>query len=203
MVASRSEIGRGRRERTRAALVEGALRVFARLGPDAPSIDDFTSEAGVARGTFYNYFNSREDLLLAVATAAAEQIEADLAWQRGLPDAAERVSLHLRHYIRKAAADPVWGWAVVRMALLAAPLGTSMRDNLARDVDDGRATGRFAVPSAQLAYDIILGAGMMGMRSVLQGEANAAHAEVVAEAVLRALGVPDAAEVARRSSGAG
>lgn len=197
MVATRAEIGRGRRERTRAALVEAALRVFARLGPDAPTIDDVTAEAGVARGSFYNHFASWDALLVAVATAAVEQIEAELAPQRDLPDAALRVALHLRGYIRKAAADPVWGWAVVRMALLAAPFDSPMRDNLARDVADGMAAGRFAVASARLAYDLILGAGMMGMRSVLQGEAGPGHAEDVAEAVLRALGVADAARVAR------
>jgi AcrR family transcriptional regulator len=198
MVTTRAEIGRVRRERTRGALVDAALRVFARLGPDAPTIDDFTLEAGVARGTFYNYFDSREDLLVAVATAAADEIEAELAAQRTLTDAAERVAFHLRGYIRKAAAEPVWGWLVVRMALVAAPFGTAMRANLARDVADGIATGRFVVPSAQLACDLILGAGMMGMRSVLQGDADAAHAEAVAEAVLRGLGVPDAATIARR-----
>ncbi|WP_158287844.1 TetR/AcrR family transcriptional regulator [Falsiroseomonas bella] len=201
MVATRAEIGQGRRQRTRAALVEAALRVFARMGPEAPTVDDVTAEARVARGSFYNHFASWDALLLAVATAAVEQIEAELAGQRDLPDAAARVGLHLRGYIRKAAADQVWGWAVVRMALVAAPLGTAMRANLAQDVADGIATGRFTVASAQLAQDVILGAGMMGMRSVLQGEAGAEHADDVAEAVLRALGVGDAAAVARCGQG--
>jgi AcrR family transcriptional regulator len=198
MVATRAEIGRGRRERTRAALVEAALRVFARMGPEAPTIDHVAAEAGVARGSFYNHFPSWDALLVAVATAAVEQIEVELASQRDLPDPAERVALHLRGYIRKAAADPVWGWAVVRMALLAAPFDSPMRANLAQDVGDGIAAGRFAVASVRLAQDIILGAGMMGMRSVLRGEAGPGHAEDVAEAVLRALGVGDASAVVRR-----
>lgn len=198
MVARRAEIGRARRDRTRAVLVEAALRVFARMGPDAPNVDDFTAEAGVARGTFYNYFDGREDLLVAVATLAAERIEAERMRSQGLADPAERMACALRTYIGKAAADPAWGWVIVRIAPVAAPLGPAMRANLASDLADGIAAGRFAVRSVQAAQDLVLGAGIMGMRSVLQGEAGADHAEAVACMVLQALGVPDAAEVAAR-----
>ncbi len=178
--------------------MDAALRVFARLGPDAPGIDDFTSEAGVARGTFYNYFETRDDLLVAVATQVADAIESELAALRALPDPAHRLGGAIRGYIRKAAADPVWGWAVVRIALVAAPLGESMRRNLAKDIAEGVAGGRFTVPSVQAAHDLVLGAGLMGMRAVLRGDAKVEHAETVAQMVLRSLGVADATEVATR-----
>jgi AcrR family transcriptional regulator len=198
VVTTRTEIGRRRRDRTRAELVEAALRVFARMGPDAPSVDDFTAEAGVARGTFYNYFDGREDLLVAVATLAAEQMEAERMRSQGMADPAERMACALRSYIRKAAADAAWGWVIVRIAPVAAPLGPAMRANLEKDLTDGIATGRFVVPSMEAAHDLVLGAGIMGMRTVLRGEAGATHAETVAQMVLQALGVPDAAEVATR-----
>ncbi len=198
MVATRAAIGRARRERTRAALVGAALNVFARLGPDAPSIDDFTSEAGLARGTFYNFFESREDLLIAVAILVAERIECELAPLRQIRDPAERLAGAVRGYIRKAAADPVWGWAVVRIALVAAPLGASMQTNLAQDLTEGMASGRFCIASVAAAQDVVLGAGLMGMRSVLRGEVGATHAEDIARAVLLALGVSDAAEIVAR-----
>lgn len=198
MVTTRTEIGRRRRDRRRAELVEAALRVFARLGPDAPSVDDFTAEAGVARGTFYNYFDGREDLLVAVATLAAERMEGERMRSQGIADPAERMACALRSYIRKAAADAAWGWVIVRIALVAAPLGPAMRANLEKDLADGIATGRFVVPSMEAAQDLVLGAGIMGMRTVLRGEAEATHAETVAQMVLQALGVSDAAEVATR-----
>lgn len=198
MDARRAELGRARRDRTRGLLVEAALRVFARIGPDAPNVDDFTAEAGVARGTFYNHFDGREDLLVAVATLAAERMEAARARAQGLADPAERMACALRGYIRQAAADPAWGWAIVRIALVAAPLGPAMRSNLGKDLADGIAAGRFVVPSMQAAQDLVLGAGIMGMRSVLRGEAAVEHAEAIAQLVLLSLGVPDAAEVATR-----
>ncbi len=198
MGASRQAIGTARRERTRAKLVEAALRVFSRMGPDAPSIDDLVAEAGVARGSFYNCFETRDDLLTAVAIRAAEAIQVDHQRFRGLLDPADRIACAVRGFIRRAHADPVLGWAVVRMAVVAAPVGETMRVNLGQDLAQGIATGRFAVPSAEAARDVVLGLGIMGMRTVLEGEAGPDHAEAMAEMVLRALGVTDAAEVAQR-----
>ena len=87
----------------------------------------------------------------------------------------------------------------MRIALIAAPLGTSMRDYMADDIRVGLATGRFRIPSPETAADLILGFGLMGMRSVLRGEADTTHAENVAQAVWSALGVKDAARIAHRS----
>lgn len=192
-----------KRERTRASLVAAALRVFARMGPDSPALEDIAIEAGVTRGTIYHHFDTREALLLAAAIQAAETMEARLLPDRALPDPAERLARAVQAYVRGAAEDPVWGWAVVRMALVAAPLGGAMRANLARDIEDGLASGRFAGVTPAVARDLVLGAGLMGMRSVLQGEACASHAAEVAEALLRALGVADAASVAARAAGLG
>ncbi|WP_431268742.1 TetR family transcriptional regulator [Dankookia sp. P2] len=61
--------------RTRATLIEAAMRVFARLGPDTPVIKDFIAEAGVARGTFYIMFRTREELLVEVASVIADRIQ--------------------------------------------------------------------------------------------------------------------------------
>lgn len=196
---TRAEIGRRRSARTRAILVKAAMKVLGRLGPDTPTIDDFVAEAGVARGTFYNYFETREALLIAVATEVSEQLHAEMEALRKLPDPADRVGCAVRMFIRKAASDPTWGWVIVRIALIAAPIGTSMRKNMAADIHAGLAEGRFQSPSRQAAYDLVLGLGLMGMRSVLRKEAGPDHAENVAEIVLTALAVPDAAEIAHRS----
>ncbi|MFC7473906.1 TetR/AcrR family transcriptional regulator [Dankookia sp. GCM10030260] len=197
-MATRPEIGQHKRLRTRTALVEAAMRVFARLGPDTPVIGDFIAEAGVARGTFYNYFKTKEELLIAVAAVIADRIQAETRMLRGLVDPADRVACTVRLFIRQAAADATWGWIIVRVALIAAPLGETMRADLATDIADGIAAGRFQVAAPQVAYDLVLGAGLMGMRSVLRGEAAPGHAEAVARMLLLALGVADAAEVAAR-----
>ncbi len=103
------------------------MKVFARLGPDTPTIDDVIAEAGVARGTFYNYFETRDDLLIAVASEVSERLFAQRAMIRRLADPADRVASTIRLFVGMAAEDPIFGWIIVRIALIAAPLGTAMR----------------------------------------------------------------------------
>lgn len=56
----------GKRERTHSAIVNAAITLIAEKGLESSSIDDLMATAGMARGTFYNYFQCREDVLHAV-----------------------------------------------------------------------------------------------------------------------------------------
>src|SRR5690606_34392423 len=57
----------GKRERTRTAIVNAAITLIAEKGLESSSIDDLMATAGMARGTFYNYFQCRDDVLHAVS----------------------------------------------------------------------------------------------------------------------------------------
>lgn len=61
------------REKRREQLLRAATRVFARKGYRAASISDVIKAAGVARGTFYLYFHSKQDILFAVIDDLREQ----------------------------------------------------------------------------------------------------------------------------------
>lgn len=50
----------------REQILDGAHRVFMRLGFDAASMNDVTREAGVSKGTLYVYFANKEDLFTAI-----------------------------------------------------------------------------------------------------------------------------------------
>jgi AcrR family transcriptional regulator len=58
-----------RRERkkqsTRQVLFETAVRLFATHGFDGPTIDQIAAAADIGKGTFYNYFSSKEEILVA------------------------------------------------------------------------------------------------------------------------------------------
>lgn len=56
------------REQRNIQLLEAAQRVFSSQGFHAANISDVAAEAGVSQGTVYHYFDSKEDLLLAVYT---------------------------------------------------------------------------------------------------------------------------------------
>ena len=56
-----------RGQQTRAALVEAAAAVFAEKQFLATNVADIATRAGTAHGTFYRYFESKEDIFRQVA----------------------------------------------------------------------------------------------------------------------------------------
>lgn len=62
----RARLGAGQDPAKRQQILEGAQDVFLRMGFDAASMNDITREAGVSKGTIYVYFNSKEDLFVAL-----------------------------------------------------------------------------------------------------------------------------------------
>jgi AcrR family transcriptional regulator len=71
---------RTRPDSRRQELVDAALVAFAARGVVAASVDDIVKAAGVAKGTFYLYFSTKDDAVTAVAErvvmGVGERIEA-------------------------------------------------------------------------------------------------------------------------------
>jgi AcrR family transcriptional regulator len=189
----RASIGLKKRERTRASLVEAAYRVFARKEADAVTIDDIIAEAAVARGTFYNYFQTREDVLKAVAASLSDEMNQKI-WAQSveIDDPAERMAIAIRQFLHQSSADSTWGWFIVRIGLVAAPLSETIERGVLTDLEAGIRLNRFQVDSLQAAMDLILGTGLMAMRSILEGYTEPDHPEQIAKIILKTLGVADA-----------
>jgi AcrR family transcriptional regulator len=62
----------------RARLLEAAWTVFARQGYHGAGVADIVQAAGVARGTFYNYFESKRHAFDAVLADAMARVEASV-----------------------------------------------------------------------------------------------------------------------------
>jgi AcrR family transcriptional regulator len=189
----RATIGLEKRERTRLNLIEAAYRVFARKEADAVTIDDIIAEAGVARGTFYNYFQTREDVLRAVAAALSDEMNQKIwAQSVAIEDPAERMAIAIRQFLHQAVQDPTWGWVIVRIGWVAAPLSETIERGVMSDLEAGIRFNRFRVDRFQAAIDLILGTGLMAMRSILEGDTEPDHPEQITKIILKALGVADA-----------
>lgn len=157
---------------TRERLLEAAAAEFAARGLDAANINEISLGAGLAKGTVYNYFPSKEALFLAViehgcalAAQAADAvaprapirerlraaIEADIAWARAHEPFARVLVRELLH------ANPRLYPAVLQAA---APLLESVVGILA----DGQARGeiRTDIPPDRLAL-AFLGLGDLAL----------------------------------------
>ncbi len=51
---------------TRLAIIEAAVRIFARSGVSAATLDDIAAEAGVTRGALCWHFHTKDDLMMAI-----------------------------------------------------------------------------------------------------------------------------------------
>jgi AcrR family transcriptional regulator len=70
------------KSQNRAAILVAAREVFAELGYEAASVRDIIGRTGLASGTFYNYFRSKEAIATAVAADAALRLRPLLRQER-------------------------------------------------------------------------------------------------------------------------
>src|SRR5690606_8697825 len=97
----------GRAEK-RARILEAAARVFASKGFFSSTVAEVAREAGVADGTIYLYFRSKDDLLLRLVEARMEALcramEAALA---SIEDPRERRAAFIRYHLEMVETSPL------------------------------------------------------------------------------------------------
>ena len=189
-LARRAEIGREKRARTRAQIVEAGLVLLAERPPEALTVDTIVEAAGVAKGTFYYHFQSIEELVAAVGAKLADSFDELLAPSRlDEPDPVERMALAFTKFLEKALDDPVWARVVVRSAQVPAGLD-QIREHLKADLAEAIAQGRLTIQDVELSADIVIGIWLQVTRGSLERRATPDLTRQALDAVLRALGVP-------------
>lgn len=79
----------------RDSIIESALKLFEEKGYHNTKISDIVQDAGMAQGTFYLYFKSKEDMFRQVAEACLDEIVGALAQgSSGTEDSGEDRMLH-------------------------------------------------------------------------------------------------------------
>lgn len=192
----------GKRDRTRAQLLAAAEHLFAEKGIEGASIQEMAARAGVANGTFYNHFRTKEAVLEAVAAGLAVDLcERITDSARAIQDGAERMAIGNRRYIGLALEQPERARLLLAVSAAAAPELVGRVDRyMEADLRLGMAQGRFAVARVRTAKDVIGGSVMTAMQRAVSGPVPRGYASEVAAMVLRALGMNggEADEVARR-----
>ena len=151
-------------EQRRKDLVDAARKTFGEKGFKATTVSAIVKEAGVAQGTFYLYFDSKEEILKAVgesvagailnvirvrvddpALSAPEKIRAifDLPWD--VPGVEERLVSEFHSETYRQYHDQLAG----HMVTLMVPL-------LAEVIEQGVSEGVFHVRNAELSALFIL-----------------------------------------------
>lgn len=188
--------GHKKRARTRQALIEAALRIYAHKGVGELALNELAAEAGVSNGTVYNYFTTREEVLTAVGVSLIEDFSRLIdATMRDLVNAPQRVAAAMRMIIERGVADPEWAAAIVRVMHFDEGMRSAGIEFLRADLQAGLRQGAFSYSDEQVALEMYISVMLGGLRSVVEGRAAPDRASQTAEITLRALGV--AAEDAR------
>lgn len=130
--------GMGRRERkaaeTRLKLFRSALQLFAERGFPNVTVEDITEVADVGKGTFFNYFKSKDHVLSVMA-------EIQLGKVREALDAAEAGKRSIRSVLHdlfvKVTEEPGRSPELAR-TILTSFLSSTIRELLAQNMSDGR-----------------------------------------------------------------
>ncbi|WP_420041924.1 TetR/AcrR family transcriptional regulator [Gordonia sp. MP11Mi] len=202
---SRTTTPRGRTERQRVRnrrkLVSAAAELLATVGPEGLTVTAVTARADLGTGTFYNYFQTREEITAAVVHDALASLGVRLdSLTDSMTDPAEICSCAMRHMVASAVSDPLWGWLLVRLGVAQQELRDTIGPLHSRDVQKGVEAGRFSIPDATVATAIYFGGLLATIQSELSGAASDDPGSAFAEYMLRAFGLPDeeAHEIASR-----
>jgi AcrR family transcriptional regulator len=124
-----------RRAETREGIVRAALKLFARQGFFATTVEQITQAADVGKGTFFNYFPSKEHVLTGFGEFQLAKIRAALeeARQRAAP-----MRVVTRRLLLALAAMPGESPELVRSFLLVILSSGSARPLILQKLGQGR-----------------------------------------------------------------
>ena len=109
----------------RERLFRSALELFARKGFAETTVEDITNAADVGKGTFFNYFPSKDHILIAFG-------EMQLAKLKGAAEEARRTQIPMPQFLRslgqRMTEEPTRHPDIVRALLLAYLSSTPVRE---------------------------------------------------------------------------
>lgn len=188
----RVRVGEDRRTKTRAAILRAAFQVLGRPEGRSSRIEEICEAAGVSRATFYNYFNSVEELFRAAAFHISHDFnDAVRAVIIRVPGGAIRLAFALRYQMHKCRDDPAWGWAMVNLSAGGPIFGEETYSYAAEAIEEGILTEQFAVTSVEVGLDIVMGTTLAAMITLLRREQSEEYPEVIVTHIYRGLGVTE------------
>ncbi len=145
---------KAQQERQKTRLVLAAGETFVDLGYASATVADILKLAGMSRRSFYEFFSSKEDVLLALLDEIVVEVRGEaMALTRGVDDPLEVAVLIMTAYVRVATRFPMVGYQVMAaggeprarrrsqliafMALIEGQLRTAYeRGSISREPDD-------------------------------------------------------------------
>ena len=188
--------GRGpyqsKRTQTRRRLLRAGLAVVAEGGTGALNVARVAGAADVVPGTFYNYFDGRDDLLAALVDVSASALELQAgALETAGDEPAARLAAMAAQLLGTVERDPLAVRAFVALVADVPAFEDRARELVASTLEAGRAAGRFALEAGAATADAVLAVAVQAARSRLAGRTGAGDDRSTIRLILRLVGLPE------------
>lgn len=185
----RALVGENRRRKTRRKLIESALAVVAERGLEGQIVDDVVRRAGVSRATYYNYFKTSSELVLAIAEDLTNDLIALVIFSADRHAAPlDRLASGVRTFLSLVGRYPQLAAFLSRAAYHAVRPGSYAYAVLERDAGGAMDDGTLSKVRLETAMDLIVGPILTTMGRMGSGTVSRAGIDHVAFAILLSLG---------------
>ena len=184
-----------RKARTRGALVAAARELLTTRDPAGVSIQEITDAADVGFGSFYNHFESKQDLFDAAVDAVIEEHGAMLdELTADIEDPAEVFAVSVRITARFPRTHPELATIMDRTGPRYLTASWGLAPRALRDLQRAQGAGRLSIGDPQVALSCAGGAllGVLHLGLARNGESVDAAADELAENLLRMFGLAEA-----------
>ena len=186
---------RAQRQRdTRGRLIKAGYHIMSEVGVDSAKISAITDSAEVGFGTFYNYFDDKDDLASQVLDCVIDDFgrRNDIMIRRMMPeDPALVVPLSARMFLRAALAAPLWQWWALRPDLLADRMSLGFGPFAMRDLRQSvrRSVIDIATEDVPEIWNLCVWIMVGGIHDFSCRPSYHASETLIAEAVARVIGL--------------
>lgn len=184
-----------RRERTNARLLKSAHELMSAQGVEATTIQEITDAADVGFGTFYSYFQSKNEIANRVLDCTIHNLgmRNDAANKAaGITDAALVVCNSLRLVIRETMSNKMWRWWLARPDLIIERMREGFGPFGLRDIEDAVKGEQYSIINgdSKSAWSDLVCLLAGGIKDIVDGHRSADSADHIAESIMRVMGVP-------------
>ncbi|AUT76802.1 TetR/AcrR family transcriptional regulator [Paraburkholderia hospita] len=180
--------GARRKRETRDRMLDAAFGLVTQKGMDCVTINEITEAADVGFGSFYNHFESKEGIFVALVEWLSEEFANALDRLSGdLSDPAEVIAVCVRHTLMRAYREPVWGQLLIREGFSSRALSRGLGLRLLRDSERGISERRFVVADQLMCLISVIG-------TILAGIAAELHLAASVKRTVRARKAPRSSE---------
>jgi AcrR family transcriptional regulator len=179
------------RTRTRNLLVFAARELVQERGYENISIQDVTRRAEVGTGTFYNYFQTKQQVFEAVLSdfrhCFAQEVNSIRA---NLKDPATIVAVTLKYYFCQAQDNERWKTFITYSGLPGEHVLHQDEEQCLSDIQRGVQAGRFKVDDVYFTQSLVTGMVKHTNLEISRGNLGRSAMDDTAQYVLRMLGLP-------------